>query len=184
MRVLILRHAQSIGQKADAALTGRGAEQARALVPVLTGLNAGPLHASPMRRALDTIAPFAAASGREVAVADDLRERRLSAAPLEQWQEHIRRSFDDPDHAAPGGESQSVLRDRLAGALTRIEAEGGVLPCIVSHGGAISALFSAAESDFGFEDWQKLRNPDLFEAEVSGGAVTSFTRIELPFRDG
>ncbi len=183
MKALILRHAQSMGQKADAALTARGATQAEALVPVLADLGAGPLHASPMRRALDTIAPFAAASDQAVSVIDDLRERRVVPMDDANWRAHFRRCFDEPDFAAPGGESTTALRARLAGALAEIEAAGGSLPCIVSHGGAIAALFSACDPAFGYEDWQALRYPDLFEVTLADGRITSFARIDLPLRD-
>lgn len=179
MIALLIRHAESVSQAFDAPLTDHGAQAAEALSPVLARLGAGPLYASPMARAQATLAPYAAASGLAVSVIDDLRERVLSPVPLADWQNHIRRSFADPSHAPPGGESVTALRERLGRALRQIEARGGERPTFVSHGGAISALFHAADPSFGFDAWKALSNPDLFEIEMADGLVQEFRRLPL-----
>ena len=44
---------------------------------------------------------------------DDLKERRLSAVPLDDWQDHLRRTFIDPDYTCPGGESSRIATKRI-----------------------------------------------------------------------
>ena len=179
MKALLIRHAASSHQAPDAPLSAEGKNQAKALVAVLTVLGAGPLYSSPFRRAQETISPYAAASRQPVEILEDLRERRLSAKDLPDWKDHIARSFADPDHAAPGGESHQDLWRRAHFALARIGAKAGPLPSFVTHGGLTAALSSRLDPAFGFEDWQSLRNPDLFEITLARGEVQSFTRIEL-----
>lgn len=178
LKALLIRHATASHQAPEAPLTPEGVAQAAALVPWLTALGARPLYASSYTRAQATIAPFAKASGQEVTVLPGLRERRLSTADLPDWQDHIRRSFDDPSHAAAGGESHADLCRRAAKTLAQIARRGGDLPAFVTHGGMASALFNACDPAFGFDDWQGLRNPDVFAVTLDTGRITEFTRLE------
>lgn len=179
MKALLIRHATATHQTPSAPLSDAGHAEADALVPVLRGLQAGPLFASPFLRAQETIAPFAAASGQTVTVLDDLRERLLSREPLPDWQDHIRRSFDDPAYAVPRGESHDALCRRAGLALTEIAARNGNLPAFVTHGGLTAALLHQADPTFGFEGWRTLRNPDLFSVTVADGRISTFERIAL-----
>lgn len=179
MKALLIRHATSAGQEVNAPLSKDGYAQAQALAPVLQALGAGPLYASPYRRAQETIAPYAEMNGQVVTLLDGLRERTLSPVKLPDWQDHIRHSFVDANHAPNGGESHHDLRLRAAEALQTIEMRGGDLPAFVTHGGLTSALFSATTAEFGFDDWQSLRNPDLFEVVIEAGRIKTFNRYVL-----
>lgn len=179
MDAILIRHATSSGQAADAPLADAGYMQAEALVPVLTALNAGPLYASPYTRAQETIAPYAKESRQEVTILDDLRERLLSPVALPDWQDHIRRSFFHATHAAPGGESHTHMFLRAGRAFAHIVQAGGPLPTFVTHGGLTSCLFNRVDPSFGFEDWQALRNPDLFHITLASNRITSFQRQPL-----
>lgn len=179
MKALLIRHAHSSGQAPDAELTKLGHRQARALTHVLSALAAGPLYASPYRRARDTLLPYAHATEQALVELDALHERILSPIPLVDWRRHIERSFTDPDYAPIGGESFMDVRRRLAGALRKIADIGGKRPTIVTHGNAIAALFQAADPSFDCVAWAELRNPDLFDVTLDDGRVTAFTRIEI-----
>ena len=179
MKALLIRHASPSDQAPSAPLSDAGYAEAAALVPVLTDLQAGPLFSSPFRRAQETIAPFAAASGQTVTVLDDLRERLLSPEPLPDWQDHIRRSFDNPAYAVPGGESHDALCFRAQQALTEITTSQDGTPAFVTHGGLTAAILHQADPTFGFEGWRTLRNPDLFSVTVTDGRITAFERIAL-----
>ena len=178
MKAILVRHATSSGQQADAPLAPIGFAQAQAIVPVLKELEAGPLYASSMLRAFQTLEPYATASYQSIKTIDDLRERLLTPVPLENWQDHIKRSFDDPTHHADGGESHEDMLVRWHKALTQIETLGGHLPTFATHGGMTAALFNQCDPSFGFDDWKSLKNPDLFEVTIQNGAITHYSRIE------
>ncbi|MEL6642235.1 MAG: histidine phosphatase family protein [Pseudomonadota bacterium] len=179
MKALLVRHANSADQAADAPLTAEGSRQAAALVPVLTALGAGPLYSSPYTRAAETIAPYAKASGQTVTTLDGLRERTLATVNLPNWREHMRRSFFDALHAGPGGESHTHLFVRAANAFAEIADTGGALPTFVTHGGLTAALFNRVDPSFGFDAWKDLRAPDLFEVEIKGRQIRNFVRREF-----
>ncbi len=179
MRALLIRHATSTSHSPDAPLSDPGYAQAAGLVPLLTRLQAGPLYTSPYRKAQDTITPYAIACSQPVTILEGLRERLLSPVDLPDWQDHVRRSFEDPTYAPEGGESHMDLQHRAAEALRKMDQAGGTLPTFATHGKLTSALFNAADPSFGFDAWRSLRNPDLFDVVLKDGTVIAFNRIEL-----
>ncbi|MEO0544197.1 MAG: histidine phosphatase family protein [Pseudomonadota bacterium] len=178
MRALLIRHAASSGQAPDAPLSAEGFEAAERLASWLAAQKTARLFSSPYLRAQQTLARFAANVEQDVTILDDLRERLLSPTEREDWQQQICLSFDDPDHACPGGESVNDVRERAGRALAFIEEQGGPVPVFVTHGGLTSALFSAVDPAFGFDAWKSLRNPDVFAVHIAGAQITSFERIE------
>jgi len=179
MKALLIRHASTTGQAPEAPLSPAGEAEAEALSPRLAALGAGPLYASPYRRAEATLAPYAAATSQEITLLNGLLERMLSPTPLPDWKEHLERSFTEPDHAPEGGESHTDLLARAAVELRRIEAIGGPLPCFVTHGGMTGALLNAADPGFGFAGYTRLTNPDLFAVTLEDGRITTFERLDL-----
>lgn len=63
------------------------------------------IYSSPYPRAGETVEPLAADLGLPIGIEPDLRERLLAPAAHPDWMAHLERSFADPDHRLPGGES-------------------------------------------------------------------------------
>jgi 2,3-bisphosphoglycerate-dependent phosphoglycerate mutase len=178
-KLILIRHCASSGQAPDAPLTDAGIQAARALADRLVPLAPDAVYSSPYRRALTTAQPFAERAGLRIVEEPRLRERVLAANPLDDWLEHIRRSYADGDHRpGPGGETWREVEARGCAALADIAAAGHRLPLAVSHGNLISALLRAADPDFGFDDWRAMRNPDLFEIAVEAGRPCAFVRLD------
>jgi 2,3-bisphosphoglycerate-dependent phosphoglycerate mutase len=179
VRLLLIRHCESTGQQPDGALSAAGEAQAIALIDRLTALAPDAIYSSPYRRAIATVQPFASRVGLAIREDPRLRERELSPEPLDDWLDHIRRSYDDLDHrAAAGGETLRETQARGLAALADIAAAGHRLPIAVSHGNLISAILRAADPAFGFDEWRGLRNPDLFSVTVEIDRPTAFVRID------
>jgi 2,3-bisphosphoglycerate-dependent phosphoglycerate mutase len=175
----LIRHAASSGQASDADLTSDGHAQAVALKDHLAKLGINAIFSSPYRRALSTIAPFAAHAELEVKVLDSLHERILSPTDQKDWMTHIHNSFFDMDYALPGGESLNAVRRRALNAIAQIESLSHPLAAAVTHGNFMSSIFHAIDPNFGVQGWQSLRNPDVFEVTLDGGVPTAFRRIKL-----
>jgi 2,3-bisphosphoglycerate-dependent phosphoglycerate mutase len=177
-RLILIRHCESSGQAPEAPLTEAGARAAEALVDRLETLNPDAVYSSPYRRALTTVKPFADRAGLAVVEDARLHERVLSDQPLDDWLDHVRRSYDDLDHiAGAGGESLRATQIRALAALADIVARGHVLPIVASHGNLISSVLRAADADFGFDQWRALSNPDLFELTFETGRLTGYRRL-------
>lgn len=108
-----------------------------------------------------------------------LAERRLSGSPLDNWLDHIRTSFDDLDYAAPGGESLREAQARGLAAVAVIARRGHRLPAVSTHGNLLSSVLHHIDASFGFDAWQDLRNPDLFEITVEDGRPSAFARLAV-----
>lgn len=178
-RLILIRHCESTGQQPDDALSVAGEAQALALIDRLAGLAPDAIYSSPYRRAVATVRPFADRVGLPIREDARLRERELSPQPIDDWLDHIRRSYDDIDHcAAAGGESLREAQTRALAALADIAAAQHRLPVVASHGNLISAILRAADPGFGFDGWRDLRNPDLFELSLAKGRPVAFARVE------
>jgi 2,3-bisphosphoglycerate-dependent phosphoglycerate mutase len=176
-QVLLIRHCQSSGQASDAPLTPDGAQAAKALAARLGDLGVDAAYSSPFMRARQTLAPFTARSGMHLTIDDRLAERRLSVLPLEDWLDHMRRSFDDLDHAAQGGESLRQAQARGLAALAYIAGQGHRLPAVATHGNLLSSILRHADASFGFDAWRDLKNPDLFVVTTDQGQLSGFERL-------
>ncbi|HEX4197703.1 MAG TPA: histidine phosphatase family protein [Caulobacteraceae bacterium] len=177
--LILIRHCESSGQTPDAALTEAGARAAEALIDRLQELDPDAVYSSPYRRARTTVQPFADRAGLSVTLDERLHERVLSAEPLDDWLEHIRRSYEDIDHRpGEGGETLRETQARGLAALNEIVARGHRLPVVASHGNLISTVLRAANPRFGFDDWRGLRNPDLFELTFEAGRLDGYRRLD------
>jgi 2,3-bisphosphoglycerate-dependent phosphoglycerate mutase len=178
-RLILIRHCESSGQAPDAPLTEAGTRAAMALADRLAALGPDAVYSSPYLRARTTVQPFAERAGLILIEDVRLHERVLSEAPLDDWLDHIRRSYDDIDHrAGEGGETLREIQTRGLAAFADIATAGHRLPIAASHGNLISAILRAIDPDFGFEDWRALRNPDLFELAFEGRRAVAYRRLD------
>jgi len=177
-KLLLIRHCQSIGTHPDVPLSEAGAKAAEALSTRLHDLAPDAVYSSPYERAQATVRPFAISAGLSVGLDDRLRERVLSDRDLADRWDHVRRSFNDPDYRAPGGESLNQTMQRAIAALTDIAAAGHRLPAVSSHRNLIASVLRSMDPAFGFEQLLGLRTPDLFEVELDAGRPIRFARLD------
>jgi broad specificity phosphatase PhoE len=159
--LLLIRHGRSSqdstdlvetprGPQWDPPLDDRGREQAE-LLAVRLRLQQRPaaVYCSPLRRARETIRPFAERAAVEVRFVDDLMEANIGEWEGKSFEEIL---GADPEllqmfrnqraiwNRAPGGETVGALRDRVRNAIESIlerHPEGDVF--VVAHGGVINA---------------------------------------------
>lgn len=175
--LIFVRHCQSTGQAPDAPLTSRGLTDAIELANRLAPFGIDAIYSSPYLRAVQSIEPFAAKHRLAINIDLRLRERELSATPLDDWQDHIRASFKDHDHRAPGGETLREIQLRGLAALADIAAERATCAVIASHGQLLSSLLHHMNPAFGFEAWQAMPNPALYRVTLTAGVPTSFAAL-------
>jgi broad specificity phosphatase PhoE len=149
VRLILLRHGESTWNAqrrmqgtADPPLSAAGAAQARALGPVLAGLECDVVVASDLRRARET----ADALGLAAAVPDP----RWREAHLGRWTGRLADEVaaEHPDlldgwlegtAAPPGGEAFAETCARIAAAIASLAAAGARSALAVTHGGPIRA---------------------------------------------
>jgi 2,3-bisphosphoglycerate-dependent phosphoglycerate mutase len=166
-RLFLVRHCESTGQEASAPLTAVGQSQAVRLADYLETLGVELLVSSPYTRAQQSIAPLAGRLALPVEVDPRLAERVLSAAPLEHWREAIRQSFADLDLAWPGGESSRTAMARGRAAVDALLTRPVRVLVVVTHGNLMTLILRSFETQFGFQAWERLSNPDVYCIEIA-----------------
>ena len=174
MELVIVRHAEPVrivdaDGPADPPLTERGLLQAKAVAEWLGAEQIDALYSSPLRRAIQTAQPIAAACGLEFVLDDDVAEydrHNTSYIPYEE----LKRARDPQflalvenrleEYATEG----AAWRDSVIAAMGRIiAAHPGQRVAVVCHGGVVN-VFAANVLD--------LERELFFEPEY-----TSITRV-------
>jgi 2,3-bisphosphoglycerate-dependent phosphoglycerate mutase len=153
MLLYFIRHGESlfnaegrIQGQANIALSTTGLRQAAALVPALGSHPIDAIYASPLRRAMQTAEPLAAALHLDVRTDDRLKEINASEFQGLEWHEIESRWPDaakhwqrqTPDFVIPGGESRRAVAERGRAALEAIYTAGHRQAVVVAHGGVLS----------------------------------------------
>ncbi|HEX7036075.1 MAG TPA: histidine phosphatase family protein [Pseudomonadales bacterium] len=166
----LLRHAQPMppnGEDPDTALSERGVADARSLIEPLRALGISRIVSSPLRRAQQTVEPFAACAGIPVETDPRLREREMPLADSpEEHRERVRRSFDDIDYAPPGGESFRQTTDRALVCVRQYSAETASGLLLVGHGQCLTLILRALDRRVDFDFWVALPTPAIVEVTV------------------
>lgn len=161
--VFIVRHCKAEGQAADAPLTVQGIQQALELAESLSDKGVDHIVSSPYRRACDTIKPLANLIGVEVVMDERLTERVLSGRNEPTWREMLRQTYDDLDLCYEGGESSRTAMHRAVLVVEEVLQNSSQNAVIVSHGNLISLLLKYYDNRIGFDEWEALTNPDVYQ---------------------
>jgi broad specificity phosphatase PhoE len=175
-KVYLIRHCEAEGQPPEAALTETGFKQAIQLADLFTGISIDRIIASPYKRTVQTIEPLAQRINLAIETNDLLTERVLSSQNLTNWLEKLRATFDDFDLKFEGGESSYEAVDRIVSVVEEVLNSEEKNTIIVTHGNLLSLLLNHYNNEFGFDDWQNLRNPDVFLLKNESNKVT-FERV-------
>jgi broad specificity phosphatase PhoE len=139
------------GSRIDMGLSVHGHEQAQYLSGWLQKRDVHSVHASPMRRVLETMAPFLQPSGKEASIHHGLREMDFGAWTGHGWDDIQSKfgvsAFDwlELIHAGelPEGESAADLTARVGPALQSILTQSsGSSAAIYCHGGIVRVMLA------------------------------------------
>jgi 2,3-bisphosphoglycerate-dependent phosphoglycerate mutase len=171
--ILLVRHAEPVhpreGDRAEEddkrPLTAVGKKAAALVAEQLQTQPITAIYSSPLRRAVETVAPLAEALGLEIQLHDDLAERWLADCILadEAWLDIFRKTWDDIDFIPERGESRGSTQERALRALDGIRAaHPGQTVVASTHGGLIGCLLRALDDGTRFEEALKIPMPAVF----------------------
>jgi 2,3-bisphosphoglycerate-dependent phosphoglycerate mutase len=174
--VLLVRHAEPIPvgtpevHDDERPLTDAGRQAAEELAAELDGWEVTAVYSSPYARALETVTVLARRRGLSVHLVDDLRERRLSPDPIDDWETRLEEAWTDADLSLPGGESGREAQRRAIAILDLLRSrhpDGGRL-VIGSHGNLISLVLHALEPGIDFAFHMAMPMPALYRLTHDG----------------
>ncbi|MEW9052930.1 MAG: histidine phosphatase family protein [Neobacillus sp.] len=161
-QIYLIRHCQADGQEPEAVLTEEGIKQALNLSEYLTSLNIDRIISSPYTRTIQSIQPFAERINVKIELDQRLTERVLSNENLPDWFEKLQLTFVDLDMRLAGGETSREAMKRIVSVVKEVLHADALNTVIVTHGNLLSLLLMHVDHNYGFEDWKKLSNPDVF----------------------
>ena len=170
--IYLIRHCQATGQAPDAELTEMGKQQAQKLAEFLQKRQVDHVISSPFTRAIQSIEPAADLLDLPIEIDDRLAERVLSTEDLPDWMEKLEKSFGDADLTFAGGESGKEATERAMEAMNEMKDRTAA----VTHGNLLGLLLKQIDAGYGFSEWKKLTNPDVYEVQIRSGHL-SIARI-------
>jgi 2,3-bisphosphoglycerate-dependent phosphoglycerate mutase len=174
--VLLVRHAEPLPvgtpdlHDDDRPLTDAGRSAADELAAELDGWEVTAIYSSPYERAVQTVTVLAERRGLPVQLIEDLRERRLSPEPHDEWRVTLERSWSDADFELPGGESGRTAQRRAIAILDLLRtrhADGGRI-VLGSHGNLISLILQALQPEVGYDFHMAMPMPALYRLTHDG----------------
>lgn len=177
-RIVLVRHAQSVWPKHgepdddERPLTAQGLADADLLVPRLTAYRPAAVLSSPQRRAVQTVAPTAAALGLDVVTWPELREWVSGLVPSNDWETQYTHSWAHPASAHGDGESLDALTERAGRALARVaDARPDETVLIGSHGTFLTRALIAAGHRADWDFCRAMPMPAIYEVTSSPAAA-------------
>ena len=163
-RVLLIRHCQTNGKLAESPLTEVGHTQAAQLATWLAGRGIDRIVASHAEGAIDTVRPFATATGLELELDPRLVERRMPRYPtFETFLEGVRAAMEDRTLRPDGGETGLEVTARAWPALIEALDRENAVTVLATHGQLAAHLLREIDGSSGYELWRALTMPDVFE---------------------
>jgi broad specificity phosphatase PhoE len=171
--IYVVQHGEKERVPGDPGLTELGQDQAAATASWLSGTGLQALFSSPLRRARETAAAIAVATGLPVQFDDRLRERlnwdgtQAFDAFLAAWD----RSTRDRDYGLGNGESSRSAGERMRALVAGLR-EGPGPVAVVSHGGATTDLLRTLTGDAALP-------PGLLHEGVPACAITTLDDMRV-----
>ncbi|WP_042142289.1 histidine phosphatase family protein [Paucisalibacillus sp. EB02] len=173
-RIYLVRHCKAEGQNVEAKLTEEGIHQAKVLVDFFSEIKIDRMITSPFTRAIESILPLSKERGIPIEIDKRLSERILSTENLVDWQEKLKDSFDDLDICYHGGESSREAMNRGMEVIDDLIKSDQENTLITTHGNLMALLLKSVDPSFGFNEWKKLSNPDIYLLEPD---ISSIKRL-------
>lgn len=171
MKIYVVRHCEAEGQVANAPLTTNGKVQAIQLADFLSDYKIERILSSPYERAIQSIEPFSKQVNVDIEEDARLMERVLSTKNLPDWLEKLEKTFDDLTITYEGGESGLQAMDRIVTVVKESVNGGCDNVLLVTHGNIMSLLLHHYDSEFGFNEWKQLSNPDVYVISDNDGGT-------------
>jgi broad specificity phosphatase PhoE len=184
-RVVVVQHGEKRGGPGDPGLTARGREQAMLTARwAANRFDPVAVWASPLRRAVETAMPLAAAIGVDVGVDPRLRERMNwkgeQHQPLADFLAEWQVATSDRSYVPRSGDSSDRAAARFIEAITELTdpLPAGATLAVVAHGGVtVDALRTIAGDEI-----MLASRPQLLTDGVPCGAITVLDRAGVAWR--
>ncbi|HWO75918.1 MAG TPA: histidine phosphatase family protein [Bacillus sp. (in: firmicutes)] len=159
-------------------MSDRGSKDAVRVTEFLKNEGINQVVSSPYRRAVQTVEGIACLIGKEIEIAEDLRERTLSGEPVEDFQAAIIRVWENENYSWEGGESNLEAQQRgVSATFHLIEKYRGKNIAVGTHGNIMVLIMNYFDSRYDFQFWQNLEMPDIYQLTFIGTELVEVRKV-------
>ncbi|WP_054940820.1 histidine phosphatase family protein [Paenibacillus ihuae] len=163
-------------------LTEKGKRDAHQVTELLKQEDIEVFVSSPYLRAILTIGDLAEASGREVLLYEDLKERIFlnedKRLPDEELIPLLERSFIDPDFSLPGGESNAGCQSRAVTVLEELlKNYDGQKIALGTHGAVMTLIMKHYDNKYDLDFLLNMSKPDVYRLDFNGNELVDVIRL-------
>ncbi|MYL39984.1 histidine phosphatase family protein [Halobacillus litoralis] len=178
--IFLVRHAHSTytPEELKRPLSEKGLKDADIVKKLLIEENIENVISSPYLRAVQTVEGLASALGEDIHIFNEFKERKLTEGAASDFEEAIRKVWEDPSFSWEGGESNKVAQQRgVRGIKTVLEKYENKNVVIGTHGNIMVLIMNYFDEKYGFEFWKKLAMPDIFRLSFKDNKLVDCKRI-------
>ncbi|ASS65092.1 MULTISPECIES: histidine phosphatase family protein [unclassified Paenibacillus] len=164
--VYLIRHAHSVytPDERGRPLSDAGKMDAGRVADLLEHEEIAEIWSSPYRRSVQTVEKLASRLAQPIRLQEGFKERLLSEAPVRDFEASVKRLWEEPEHALPGGESNRMATLRGMEALRGVlESSRSSRIAVGTHGNIMAMMMNALDGSFGYEFWRGLEMPDIYK---------------------
>ncbi|MGU3470345.1 histidine phosphatase family protein [Paenibacillus sp. D51F] len=164
--IYLIRHAHSVytPDERSRPLSDAGKMDAGRVADLLEHEEIAEIWSSPYLRSVQTVEKLAERIGQPIRLKEGFRERLLSDVPVRDFGASVKRLWDEPEHAFPGGESNRMATLRGMEALRGVlESSSSNRIAVGTHGNIMAMMMNALDGSCGYEFWRGLEMPDIYK---------------------
>ena len=182
--IYMVRHGDSpiTGEERTRPLTEKGMKDALRITDLLKTEEIDVVVSSPYLRSVQTVEGISRHIGKPVVIEDTLKERIFSAGNNRISDQELRplleKSFQDPDYALKGAESNAACQKRGIDVLnTLLNTYKGKKIVIGTHGAIMTLMMGFYDSRYDLEFLHSTSKPDIYRMEFNGLELVGVQRL-------
>jgi 2,3-bisphosphoglycerate-dependent phosphoglycerate mutase len=161
-KIYFIRHSEadfSIKDDFSRPLSSKGANDSKKLVNFFKNKNIDLMFSSPYKRATDTIKPISEKLNISIETINNFRERKISNGWIKDFSSYAKQQWQDFTFKLPEGECLNEVQERNVTSLFKLlEAHQGKNIIIGTHGTALSTIINYFDSNFGYDNFMKIKD--------------------------
>ena len=160
--IYFVRHAEPNYENHDdlsRELSSKGLKDRKLVTVFLANKQIDIVLSSPYKRSIDTVREFADSKCLDIVLIDGFKERRVDRVWIEDFHSFCKKQWEDFSYRLSDGECLAEVQNRNIMALSSVlELHINKNIVIGSHGTALSTIINYYDKNFGYSDFEKIRN--------------------------
>lgn len=179
----LVRHAYSPyvpNKEAERGLSKQGRRSASRVTKILMQRGINVVISSPYTRAVETVEGTAKAIGTAPIIERGFRERKLAGSHVDDFENAIRKVWQNPSFSWEGGESNEEARQRGVEAVESVLKEWPAKNIAIgTHGNLLALILNHYDPTYDYEFWKELTIPDIYQLTFRGCKTPEIQRVWL-----